>query len=132
MPSPKLEQKDSPETVNTSETPLYGKVFIGRNYCSGKQCDSWASCLKVNKLNIIPCNFAACQWKYFLTHFWFSLSTGKSINVVNHSDQTILGNATFSTIYVRDEDENEELGKYYKVCVWKHSLCFLQYYFAVD
>ena len=44
-----------------SGTPLYGKVFIGRNYCSGKECDSWASCLKVNKLNIIPCNFAACQ-----------------------------------------------------------------------
>ena len=56
--------------------------------------------------------------------------------MVNHSDQTILGNATFNTFnitsYVRDEDEDEEEGKYYKVCVWKHSLCFLQYYFAVD
>ena len=61
MSSPKLEQKDSPETGNTSETPLYGKVFIGRNCCSGKQCDSWASCLKVNKLNTIPGNFAVCQ-----------------------------------------------------------------------
>lgn len=61
MPSPKLEQKDSPETGNTSETPLYGKVFIVRKCCSGKQCDSWASCLKVNKLNTIPGNFAVCQ-----------------------------------------------------------------------
>ena len=33
--------------------------------------------------------------------------------MVNHSDQTILGNAN----YVRDEDEDEEEGKYYKVCV---------------
>ena len=57
--------------------------------------------------------------------------------MINHSKQTILGNATFNTFnitnYIRndddedDEDDDEEKGKYDKVCVWKHSLCFLQY-----